>query len=382
MPKSRLEESLEEDMKAAGITQAEMDAFERDVNDHEPLGDIDDEEDASAGSNEDEEPDTKSARERLEARRAGRKSSDDEGEPSQDASGKPRGPDGSASDTGEGTPQDGETLPDAVDTSPAGMARIRRELREAKAKITELSTPKIVEQAREAVAPVTPPVPSSSAVANAKAERRTLEQLGPEPDENEDLAGNLIWNRERNKIVLEEIQAERTKERANGLFTAALQEVDEIGSAYSKVQPDYSKAIEHAEREYARAIKMMMPHTTDAQVAAALKKEKINLAIKCEQEGTNVAEVLYDLAIERFGYNPDAGSNESAPTPAIPTKPALVKPNLSTVAKNQRRSASPLDGGGQSGRPRITLEQASMMSPLELMNLPQEDITYLEAMGL
>jgi hypothetical protein len=354
-------------MKAAGITKEEMDAFERDPNDTAPEGDEDDEEGTPSDTTEDEEPDTKSARERLEARRAGRKPSDDEDQPPHDASGKPRGSDGSPSDSGKGTPQDGEVLQDAVDNTPAGMARMRRELREA---------------AREVVTTQPSTATQPSEAANAKAAKRTLEELGPEPDENEDLAGNLIWNRERNNIVLEEIQADRIRERANGLFTSALQEVEEMGEAYSKVQPDYKKAIDHAEREYSRAIKLMMPATTDAQIAAALKKERINLAIKCEQEGTNVAEVLYDLAIERFGYNPEAESSEPAPTPAATSKAAPTKSNLSTVARNQRRSASPLDGGGQSGKPRITLEQAALMSPLELMSLPQEDISYLESMGL
>ena len=114
-----------------------------------------------------------------------------------------------------------------------------------------------------------------------------------------------------------------------------------------------------------------MPQLNEAQVAQAIDKEIFNLALKCNKEGTNLGEVLYDMAIERFGY--ESGSK--------PANPAVLRPNLRVVANNKKKSASPLAGGGEGAKPRITIEQASDMSPAELMDLDASDWEYLNSQG-
>ena len=375
--------SLEDDIAAAGITQEELARFDDEDVNHQITGD-----DNGSAEEDDYEPDSKSARDRIAKRREGRSPLEDEGGSPSDTSGKSRGSDGSSSDTGKGTPQDGETLPSEDEElepkKESDWARHRRELREAQAEINRLKNAPVVDKAAQPAATTeatSTPTQPSAAVAEA-VKKRTLAELGTEPDRNEDLAGWLVWNAEKNSIMVEEMQAESKAERAKALVREVFVEMEQSDKAYEAIRPDYPQAIAHATKAYAQAVKVLMPGYTDAQIDQAIKKEKLALAFKCAQDGTRLQDVLYDIAIERFGYDPEAASTaDNNPAPEVRRAATPPKPSLKVVEKNQRRSASPLEGGGRSGTPRITLEQASQMSPYELMSLPPEDIAYLEAQG-
>lgn len=364
-------ESLEEDIKAANLNT------EGEPNDGQSTED--------GGSADDGyEPDTGKSRERIAGRRAARNSgapSQDKDGASQNDGGTSRGSRGTAQGSGEGAHEDAQA-PQGADGAPQGgeggldadkplspkeEAYHRRKQRESDALITKLQ--RDLEDARKVSAP---PAPAATELKAAVEPAKTGDN--PEPDKEKDLAGWLVWNAEEQRNWrAQETQRMATTQRereVNNLVQAAREEISTIESNYRKTNPDYDNALTHAKTSYTQAVKLLAPHMTDAQVAQALDKELFQIALKCNREGTNFGDTVYDLAIERFGYDPDNGS-----------APARQRPNLRVVTNNKRRSASSLEGGGQRGAGRISMEAASQMSPAELNALSADDWSYLESQG-
>ncbi len=200
----------------------------------------------------------------------------------------------------------------------------------------------------------------------------------PKPDKEKDLAGYLVWNAEKTerKEAHDDVQNATTREqqKIESLIGGAQAEIEEIQNEYKKTNPDYENAINHAKAEYSKAIKTLMPQLSEKQVKQAIDKEILNMALKCNREGTNLGEVLYDTAIERFGYDPDNAG-------AKPSQESVQRPNLRVVANNKRKSASSLGGGGEGAKGRITLEQLADMTPNEQLNLDASDWEYARKQG-
>lgn len=259
---------------------------------------------------------------------------------------------------------DPEEEPEPKDAT--GWAKHRREKRELEARIREFEE----ENKKLKIAPVQAPAAPTPAPAPVQSDN-------PEPDKEKDLAAWLVWNAEEQKKFRSEFQktTKETQERQKieTLVTSARQEIDQIQDDYRKVNPDFDNAIDHARSEYSRAIKVLNPSMNANQIKQAIDREIFNIALKCNREGTNLGEVLYDLSIERFGYEKEQDPQPNIETPA--------KPNLKVIANNKKRSASPLEGGGQRSKGRITMAQAADMSPAELQALSAEDWAELKALG-
>lgn len=364
-------EELEKDIKAANLTQE---------------GEHHDEEDASERDS-GYQPDLESARGRVAGRRAARNSgtsSQNKVETPQKDDGASRGRSGESHGDGGGTqgddgasqesgsPSQGseKLLEDDKKLSPKEEAYNRRINRENETKIKDLETQ---------LAALSKPaeVKTETVKASEPAKSETLEDWlknNPKPDREKDLAGYLVWNAERQEVKEEQeskasIQTQEQTKLTN-LVSSAKQEIESIESNYKKANPDYDNAINFAKEQYSKSVKLLMPHLNDAQISQLIDKERLAVALKCTREGTNIGEVLYDMAIERFGYEPGGRPNIAA-----------NKPNLRVVSNNKRKSASSLEGGGQSGRARVSLEAAADMSPQELMSLDSSDLEYLESQG-
>lgn len=286
-------------------------------------------------------------------------------EPQADSKGT-QGDDGASPESGSAS-QGGEdgVLADDKPLSPKEEAFNRRKIRESEAEIKRLKAELETARTPKAQEPV-------KQIETSKAQ--TIEN--PEPDKEKDLAGWLVWNAEEQRKWRNEYTAESQKtaeqRKVEGLVQSAQQEIETIQSAYKKSNPDYDNALTHAKSEYAKAVRVLMPQLTDGQIEQALQKEIFQIALKCNREGTNLGEVLYDTAIERFGYEP----NGEVSMPKFSSKP-----NLRVVTTNKKRSASSLEGGGQRSGGRITIEQAANMSPGELQSLSSDDWSYLESQG-
>ena len=82
-------------------------------------------------------------------------------------------------------------------------------MRELRTKLKELETSKAAAPAEQKQEPEKKAGdPAMSTEVKETVKRRTVDELGEEPNKDDDLAAYLVWNAERNKIILEELQAE------------------------------------------------------------------------------------------------------------------------------------------------------------------------------
>lgn len=333
-------ESLEEDMKAAKLNS-----------DGEPDDDLDDEgADGAAQGGE------------------GKPEGSGEGKPAEGDGGQKK--DGTAPVVAAPAGSEGDT---GKPLSPAEEAYNRRIIREKETRIKELEA-QIANSAKPA--PIVAPEPVKPAAATKKETPDEWRARNTEPDREKDLAAWLVWNAEDQRHWREEQTAStahsQEQQRVSSLIEAGKQEIETLQADYRKINPDYDNALNHAKAEYSRAIKTLMPQMTEVQIKQAIDKEIFNMALKCHRDGTNLGEVLYDTAIERFGYEGTVAESKT---------PAANRPNLRVVANNKKKSASPLEGGGQGAKPRVSLEEAANMSPAELMELDAGDWESLQSHG-
>lgn len=326
------------------------------------------------------------------SRSEGRASSEDAGA-SQRYSGESRGNNAETQDDSEGTQTDASTSQkdgedgavrgqrgsDLLDepTTPltnADWARQRRELRELKAKLAQLEASKSSE---------TKPAEKSSEI--VKSPEKTVE-----PDKNVNYQAWLEWKLMQNdntiqeqKVLLEDYKtwkAEQTRQtETQQVINNAVGEFQTIEASYQKTNPDYLDAMEFARNKYAEALSITNPQMTKKQIDAKIDYDILTFASQKSQLGLNPAEELYDLAMERFGYQKTASKLEIDEEQPIQRRQA-EKPNLRTVSNNRRRSASPLTGGGQGGSIPLTKEIAANMNMAEFSQLTPDELATLEAM--
>lgn len=325
---------------------------------------------------EDGEYDPETVRERIEQRKQRGAGDGDDGSSSDDG-GSSRGTGGNAPGDSKTPSEDGKApLEDEPEpNTPAAWAKHRREKREMAARIKEL------EDAAKKPAEPAKPIAAESAKVDAKpataeaaeaVKKRTVEELGKQPDRNEDLAGWLVWqaekaeiiNEENSRIAREALDTQKLSKTEQLVRTAA-GELDNIQNEYKKVNADYDNALNFAKNEYRRAVKLMLPNKTDADIDLALKQEIFGIGLQCAKDGTNLGEVIYDMAIERFGYVPN-----SQPASRDAKKPRI---DLSQIERNKRRSASSMEGGGEAGKRKVSIEQKSEMTIAEMLALDADD---------
>ena len=273
---------------------------------------------------------------------------------------------------------------DQEPTTAKGWVEHRQKLREAEVKARALE--KEIAELRKggSATPATEKKPIEALTPIEEPKIRDIKDLGTEPDKTRDLAAWLLWDSERKQLLIDNWQAKQEKaerqQKLNDSVREAVRYTDGVLENYKKVNPDFDNAYKHARQAYKDAIKRVYSNVSDQTIESRIKHEELQLAIKCEKEGTNLGDVLYDMAISRFGYDPD-----NAPSPAQRQADSnvrqSVRPNLRRIADNKRRTASGLDGGGQSGRSTVTLSAAADMSMEELQNLRKEDWEYLRSQG-
>lgn len=355
-------ESIETDIEESGLTPEEIEA----------LGI------AMPTTDEDEDYDEDAARERIEQRKQQRADGGNDAKPPRDDGGASRGTGGDASGDSKTSSKNGEVSQvkdgdEPEPTSPAGWAKARRELREAKAaasRTTALETELAALKATKPAAAELPVIKTTDTKTTTRP--KSLAELGQEPDRNEDLAGWLVYQAEAQRIRDEQRDRES---QTTMLARDAAEKITAEQSEYRETNPDYDNALNHAKKEFTSAFKRLNPRATEPEIRKALALEVVQTAYQCERDGASLGEALYDMAIERFGYEPQDHTNPN-PNPSgkvPPAAPRQPKVDLKVVANNKRRSASAMEGGGQRTAPRLTVEQKANMSLNELMQLPAEE---------
>jgi hypothetical protein len=151
----------------------------------------------------------------------------------------------------------------------------------------------------------------------------------------------------------------------------AQQELTSIESEFIKTTPDYPNASTHMIKSMHQGAKAAFPNMDDRQAIQFVQGKVMEIASRAAQNNQNPAEVFYQMAYDHYGYKPEANNEaESAP------KVNKVK-NLRAVAKNKRRSASPLSGGGQVASSNVTMEQAIDMDVADFGKLSDSQFNDL-----
>ena len=299
--------------------------------------------------------------------------------------GSPRGDAGRVD--GRGKADDGRVEGDLEDKAEApvdhaGAARLRRELREAKARLKEL------EESRAAPATTT-----------TTPEKKADAEVVSDPEPNK-AANPQAWNEWRiralektitDKIAPIEKTYQVTEEQrvANERISGAVNEFKQIRDEYIQKNPDFVPAFTHGYNKVTEAYALMNPSWSKERIVKEADWQMLQFASDCARKGINPAEALYDLSIERFGYKPGQAKAaketraqpraQEAQDDAEPA-PQREKPraDLRTIDRNRKRSVTPLARGGQSGSSRLTKESVANMTNGELLNLDPADWDALE----
>lgn len=305
----------------------------------------------------------------------------DSGGTRKDASTSPEGTSAGGRDERRSGVLDDEDTPASGDH--AAWAKLRREKRELEARL------KAAEGKQSNTVPAAP-----------AAQPKT--DVKPATDAEPDKAANPeAWRDWKDKQletkyadIEKRLEADARQKEEVKVYGEAIGEFNQIRDKYIVKNPDYVPAFHYSFDAYAKAIKMSNPGMTQQQITNHIDREMLQFAGQCVSKGLNPAEELYDMAIERFGYAPNSSKGaedgdaeveeEAAPANKAPDgirpKEAL-RPNLRNIANNRKRAASPLVGGGQSGKGQLTKEAAANMTLGEMMELEPGDWAELERHG-
>lgn len=152
------------------------------------------------------------------------------------------------------------------------------------------------------------------------------------------------------------------------LTQRAIQEFSSIERQYMAENPHYDAAGALVQKEMIRAEMLLNPAMTPERAAQNVMNKILSIASGAVNQGANPCEVLYDMAVERFGFKPEAKQEAKE-----------KKTDLAKIDSNKKRSATPLAAGGNSGKAAVTLESIANMSLADFNKLTPEQMRELEA---
>lgn len=162
----------------------------------------------------------------------------------------------------------------------------------------------------------------------------------------------------------------RQQEEARQLREHASKELSQIENEFMQTVPDYKEASTHMIKSMLQGAMHFNPAMTQDQAVEAVQSKVLHIAADAARHGQNPAEVLYQMAFDRFGFDP----TQQTKTPGKKTNAAE---NLKKSAKNRRRSANGLTGGGQNAGARVTIEEADNMDLATFGNMSESEIDEL-----
>lgn len=177
------------------------------------------------------------------------------------------------------------------------------------------------------------------------------------PDPEEDPLAYLQWELSETKRKANELSdwkdaQEKTSQQQQ--FVEAQRTGFKVAeSQFAPTVPDYQEACDHMLGEMARSVKLLNPHANPAQVNSFVESQLLSWAEQAAQMGQQPAKALYDMSKSHFGFVKK------------PEEEKPVKPDLATIAKNQRKS-----GNGFSGQ---STKRTKTMKDLESMSVADMD---------
>lgn len=191
-----------------------------------------------------------------------------------------------------------------------------------------------------------------------KAQEAALNQAKPKEEAQPEAPEETIEERVN--------RLEREKYQQN-LQRQAVEEFNSIEAEFSKETPDYEEASAHVIKNMYSGVKSVYPELNDQQAVSFVQKQVLQIASNAAQRGLNPAEVLYQMAYDKYGFQ------ANAPQP----QPSNKVNNLKTIAKNKKRSASPLAGGGRSASSNVSLQEAGNMDLAAFGRMSEAEIDQL-----
>tara|TARA_R110002126_G_scaffold88835_2_gene212656 strand:+ start:1568 stop:2452 length:885 start_codon:yes stop_codon:yes gene_type:complete len=196
-------------------------------------------------------------------------------------------------------------------------------------------------------------------------------ETDPEPSKEEAFEEWLEWKdrglaKRADKMEAWQEKQDRAQEQKT-LWEGAVNEFQSLEKQFQKTTPDYEAAASHMQTELTKGYKVANPAWSDQQVKNAVSQRILQEASHAAAEGHNPAESLYNQSKARFGY-----TKQEAPA-------AKKQVNLKKIDSNRKRSASPLQSGGQSTNVSLGLEEVTNMSMADFAKLTPSQIRELES---
>lgn len=227
-------------------------------------------------------------------------------------------------------------------------AEMRRELRNLKKQVAEKSAPK----------------------EETKVEVKQPSSNDPEPNSEEDPIAHLQWRvRQADKKAEEALETARqqaAREREVLQRQAAVNEFIKYEEKFKSNTSDYEAVSQNALVELKKSFRNIVPGLDENTANQMAADHILTLASRAAQQGLDPAEELYHTFKDQFGV----------PQP----KEEKKKINLQKIEKSQKKSASPLMGGGQGGNSvSLTLQSLEGMTNQEFSMLTPSQLRELEA---
>lgn len=186
----------------------------------------------------------------------------------------------------------------------------------------------------------------------------------PEPDKNADKTAWLEWQARQHQSQIAALKQWQLAQEQQQKRDEIRKRLAGVERDYSKTNPDYPAAMNHAKALYAEELQQKHPDHSAEAIDQAVEDAIIHHTITSVNRGEHPAEALYATAQKRFGWQK-------------PTADDAADTHLQQVQQNQKRSMSALAGGGRTsalplskaGIANMTVAEFSKLTPRQLASL-------------
>ena len=196
--------------------------------------------------------------------------------------------------------------------------------------------------------------------------RRRLEELQARREDRDEQE-----QPQKQETVEERLDRMENEKYRNDLQKQAIEEFTEIERDFAGRTDDYEDASKHMMSSMYQGVKHAYPQLNDTQAQAFVQKRVLDIASQAARNDMNPAEVLYQMAFDKYGYDSNMAQKTNEQKPEKPQK------DLKRVARNKKRAATSLSGGGQTAAASATLEEANNMDLADFGKLSEAEIDEL-----
>jgi len=194
----------------------------------------------------------------------------------------------------------------------------------------------------------------------------------PEPNKAEAYEEWLEWkdrglSKRQDKIEEWQGKQDRATEQ-KAVWNGAVNEFQGFEKQFQKITPDYEAAATHMKDRLSDSYRLVNPELTAQEVDSKVSNYILQNAAQAAQSGYNPAESLYRQSKERFGFTKQEAAS-----------PTRKRTDLKKIDSNRRKSASPLQSGGQSSSAQIGIEEVAGMSMADFAKLTPSQLRELES---